>query len=77
MSKERSNRLSAREVEVLWCVSQGMTNERIAAYLHISFDTARAHLRHVSIKLNAKDRANAVSLGYQLGYLTINQAPVS
>ena len=51
--------LSAREVEVLKLVAQGMTNARIAKELYISPRTVNAHLRSVYHKIGSSTRAEA------------------
>jgi DNA-binding NarL/FixJ family response regulator len=51
--------LSAREVEVLRFVAQGMTNAQIATELFISPRTVNAHLRSIYHKLGFSTRAEA------------------
>ena len=51
--------LSAREVEVLRLVAQGMTNSRIAKELFISPRTVNAHLGSVYHKIGSNTRAEA------------------
>jgi len=52
--------LTAREVEVLHLVAQGMTNAQIAQQLTISLHTVNAHVRSIFNKLDVKSR-NAVT----------------
>ena len=52
--------LTAREVEVLHLVAQGMTNAQIAKQLTISLHTVNAHVRSIFNKLDVKSR-NAVT----------------
>jgi DNA-binding CsgD family transcriptional regulator len=51
--------LSAREVEVLRLVAEGMTNAQIAGELYISPRTVNAHLRSVYHKIGFSTRAEA------------------
>ncbi len=51
--------LSAREVEVLKLVAQGMTDSQIAGELYISPRTVNAHLRSVYHKIGSSTRAEA------------------
>ena len=51
--------LSAREVEVLRLVAQGLTNPEIAAQLVISIRTVDAHLRSIFSKLDVSTRRDA------------------
>jgi len=63
----KSNRyhLSAREVEVLQLLIKGYSAKMIAAEIHISFDTARYHLKNIYQKLhvNCGKEAIAKALG--------------
>ncbi len=52
--------LTAREVEVLRLVAQGLTNAQIAEQLIISFHTVNAHVRSIFNKLDVNSR-NAVT----------------
>lgn len=61
--------LSSRELEVLNCLSQGMTSSEIASHLFISENTVKTHVRHILDKLEAANRAEAVSKAIQLGII--------
>lgn len=61
--------LSAREHEVLARLPYGLTNQQIAAQLHLSCDTVKTHLRSVMRKLGVRTRAHAVLRGFQTGLL--------
>jgi DNA-binding CsgD family transcriptional regulator len=54
-------RLTRREVEVLMHMANGETNRRIAARLFVSEATVKAHVKHILRKLDAANRAEAVS----------------
>lgn len=58
----RKGLLSAREVQVLECLSDGQSNKVIASSLAISEDTVKAHLKSLYEKLGASDRAHAVAI---------------
>lgn len=49
--------LTAREVEVLTLVAQGLADKRIAVVLDLSFHTVRNHLRNIMRKLGVGKRA--------------------
>ena len=66
-----SESLSEREIAVLTLVAGGNANKRIAARLGITEDTVKAHLKSIFSKLNASDRAHAVSIGLQRGIIDI------
>lgn len=58
----RKSILSARELQVLECLSDGQSNKVIAGSLSISEDTVKTHLRSLYEKLGASDRAHAVAI---------------
>ncbi len=66
--------LSGREREVLGCLAQGKTTSQIASDLFISENTVKTHVRHILEKLEASNRAEAVSKAVQLGLIGSNGA---
>lgn len=58
----RKSILSARELQVLECLSDGQSNKVVANTLSISEDTVKAHLKSLYEKLGAADRAHAVAI---------------
>lgn len=63
--------LTAREVEVLSLLRKGMTNPEIARLLHITPRTAKAHVAAILMKLDASDRTEAVTRGFERGLLKL------
>ena len=61
--------LSAREVEVLRLVANGMTNARIASELYISPRTVNAHMGSVYHKIGSNTRAEAARFATEHGLL--------
>jgi DNA-binding NarL/FixJ family response regulator len=61
--------LSKREMDVLHCLAQGMTSAQIASELFISENTVKTHVRHILEKLEASNRAEAVSRAIQMGII--------
>jgi DNA-binding CsgD family transcriptional regulator len=51
--------LSSRELDVLRCMSRGMTLPQVADTLCLSFHTVYAHLRNARFRLRAKNAAHA------------------
>jgi two-component system, NarL family, response regulator LiaR len=51
--------LSAREVEVLRLVVEGLTNQKIAERLVVSIETVKSHMRRIMEKLAVSDRTQA------------------
>ena len=56
-----------REREVLTLVGRGLSNAEIAAELHISAATAKAHVARLFTKLTARDRVHLVITAYEAG----------
>lgn len=67
--KDTQLSLTSRELEVLFCLRRGLSNVDIGMALGISPETAITHVKSLLVKLNAANRTEAVSLGYQLGLL--------
>jgi ATP/maltotriose-dependent transcriptional regulator MalT len=63
--------LTAREVEVLGLVADGLPNREIARALEISEHTVKFHLASVFGKLGASTRTEAVQRGLRLGVIAI------
>jgi DNA-binding NarL/FixJ family response regulator len=61
--------LSEREKEVLDCLAKGMTSAQVASQLFISENTVKTHVRHILEKLEASNRAEAVSKAIQIGLI--------
>jgi len=68
--KENTN-LSERELNILKLIKEILTNEEIAAKLHISVHTVKAHINAIYTKLNARNRLEAVLTGIKQGYLNL------
>lgn len=62
--------ITEREREVLTLVGRGMSNSEIAAHLHISVATAKAHVARLLTKLEARDRVQLVITAYETGLAT-------
>jgi DNA-binding NarL/FixJ family response regulator len=63
--------LTAREIEVLALIATGKSNKLIADKLSITEETAKAHVRSILSKLDAKDRTHAVTLGLKRGIIQL------
>ncbi len=61
LSKELSN----REREILKLMADGFTDKAIGQRLSIAEPTVKSHIRSIYTKLEAKNRAHAVSIGYK------------
>jgi NarL family two-component system response regulator LiaR len=61
--------LSPREIEVLTCVTEGLTNNEIAAKLIVSVETVKTHLKRIMEKLEVSDRTQAAVQALKQGLL--------
>ena len=61
--------MSTRELDVLKRLAKGMVYKQIAAELNLSTSTIRTHLHNVYGKLGAMDRAQAVLIATERGWL--------
>ena len=63
--------LTARELEVLRLLSDGMTNKEIASRLGITEHTIKFHVNAILGKLSAETRTEAVVHAARLGIVTL------
>ncbi|HSS96611.1 MAG TPA: response regulator transcription factor [Terriglobales bacterium] len=63
--------LSEREMEVLECVTRGMSNKEIATSLDISHQTVKNHVTAVLRKLNVEDRTQAAVYALRRGWVRL------
>jgi two-component system, NarL family, response regulator len=61
--------LSARQMEVLGWLTKGLTNKEIGGLMGITEDGVKAHLKIIYQRLHAADRAEAVAVAIQRGYI--------
>ena len=61
--------LTARELEVLQLVAEGLRNKEIGARLSIGEDTVKMHMRNVMQKLAVNDRTHAVMVAVRRGFI--------
>lgn len=65
--------LSSRELEVLACVTKGMSNKEIAAMLGISHQTVKNHVTSILRKLDVEDRTQAAIFALRRGWVHLHQ----
>jgi len=64
-----SGKLTARELDVLRLLAEGLQHEEIGRRLGISSETVRTHLRKASDRLGATTRTQAVATALRLGLI--------
>lgn len=57
--KKPHEELTEREMEVLLCIGNGMTNQEISEHLFIGIKTVKTHVSNILSKLGVKDRTQA------------------
>jgi RNA polymerase sigma factor (sigma-70 family) len=62
-------KLSPRELEVMRAVAEGKTNEEIANELGLQTETVKTHMKKAFRKLQASNRAHAVTILFRAGYI--------
>ena len=68
-TRQRLERLTERERQVLLLVAQGRSNAEIADLLVIAESTAKTHVKRLLAKIDAHDRAQAVVFAYRSGMI--------
>lgn len=63
--------LSVRELEVLDCVAQGLSNKEVAAALFVTEQTVKNHITSVLRKVDVNDRVQAVLHAVRQGWIEL------
>ncbi|MBI1759777.1 MAG: response regulator transcription factor [Actinobacteria bacterium] len=66
--------LSEREQEVLRLLARGMSNAEIARDASVSVETVKSHVASVLLKLDVRDRTQAVIVAYETGFVAPGSA---
>lgn len=71
INEQERGSLSAREVEVMKLIAQGMTNYEITSSLGVSLTTVKRHLMEIFSKLGAGSRTEALAISLRSGILSM------
>jgi DNA-binding NarL/FixJ family response regulator len=63
--RKTSQMLSNKELEILKYVAEGCSNKEIAKRAFISEQTVKVHVHNIFTKVGARDRAQAVAIGFR------------
>jgi two-component system NarL family response regulator len=66
--------LTPREIEVLTLASRGEKNKEIGAQLGITEGTVKGYINNILLKLQARDRTEAVAIAIRRGIIPIDGA---
>jgi DNA-binding NarL/FixJ family response regulator len=61
--------LTRRETEVLQLIADGLLNKQIAQRLYVSPETVKSCIDNIRLKLDARNRAHAASIGLRHGLI--------
>jgi two-component system nitrate/nitrite response regulator NarL len=65
----KNSQLNELEIRIVQMTSEGAINKEIATVLGVSEMTVKMHMRLICTKLNARNRAHAVTMARQYGLL--------
>jgi DNA-binding NarL/FixJ family response regulator len=69
--------LTARELDVLRCLMQGLSRNALGEVLHVSPNTVRTHIQSILRKLNVHSALNAVALARRAGVVAVRDDEVA
>jgi DNA-binding NarL/FixJ family response regulator len=67
LDRSKLGQLTSRELQVLTLIARGLSNREIAAALVVEESTIRTHVKRILMKLDLRDRVQAVIFVYENG----------
>ncbi len=68
--RQRANRLSEREIEILQALADGRSSREAASHLGITPNTLRTHMQNVTTKLGVHSKVEAIVVAIRHGKIT-------
>ncbi|GHS87164.1 hypothetical protein AGMMS49957_06560 [Synergistales bacterium] len=68
MEAKYFDKLTSREKEILYWLSQGLSNAEIASRTVLSEKTVKNHVSHILKKLGLRDRTQAAVMAWRTGF---------
>jgi DNA-binding NarL/FixJ family response regulator len=68
-SSAPAQELSAREIEVLRLMAEGLGNKEMGKKLHVTINTIRNHVQNILVKLNTHSKLEAVAAAVRQGII--------
>ncbi|WP_026359888.1 response regulator transcription factor [Amycolatopsis nigrescens] len=69
-ARHRTAELTEREIDVLTCLGEGLSNADIAGRLHLSEATVKSYVSRMLVKLDCSNRTQAGLLAHEAGLVT-------
>jgi len=69
LEQDKATLLSRRQMEVLLCIRDGMSNKKIAGTLYLSQSTVKYHLASLFERLDAVNRTDCIGKAISLGLI--------
>ena len=60
MEREKGKILTARELQVMYYVAEGLNNREVAERMYLSVHTIKAHLESIYLKLSVHNKIQAL-----------------
>lgn len=73
LSKAPEKRLTERQIDIVKCIAEGLSNKQIAYRLNLTEGTVKVHITVILKVLNVKNRTSAVIEAAKKGYITNNK----
>jgi LuxR family maltose regulon positive regulatory protein len=64
-----SELLTRKEIQVMRLAAEGLSNDQIAERLFVAETTVRTHLRNINVKLDARNRMEAIAFARRAGLI--------